>query len=84
MEFLDVESFSFDEEKNLTIETVDGSHHVLEAETVIFAVGQRAVIPEGFGLETANGLVEGSIPILSPPTGTRCLPQGMQLPGPRR
>ncbi len=58
VEFLEVESFSFDEEKNLTIETVENSHHVLEGETVIFAIGQRPEIPEDFGLDTANGLIE--------------------------
>ena len=59
VEFLEVESFSFDEDKNLAIETVDGSKHVLEADTVIFAVGQRPEIPVGFGLNTtSNGLIE--------------------------
>jgi len=59
VEFLEVESFSFDEEKNLEMETVDGSQHVLEADTVIFAVGQRPEIPDGFGLDTTSkGLIE--------------------------
>jgi NADPH-dependent glutamate synthase beta subunit-like oxidoreductase len=58
VEFLDVESFSFDEEKNLSIESVENSQHILEAETVIFAIGQRPEIPEGFGLDTAGGLIE--------------------------
>ena len=58
VEFLDVESFSFDEDKNLSIESVENSHHVIEGETVIFAIGQRPEIPEGFGLDTAGGLIE--------------------------
>jgi formate dehydrogenase beta subunit len=55
VEFLDVESFSFDEDKNLKIEVCENSQHVLEADTVIFAIGQRPEIPEGFGLDTAAG-----------------------------
>ena len=59
VEFLEVASFSFDEDKNLAIETIDGSKHVLEADTVIFAVGQGPEIPAGFGLNmTSNGLIE--------------------------
>lgn len=58
IEFLEVESFGFDEEKNLFIETVEGSHHALEGDTVIFAIGQRPEVPDGFGLDTVNGLVE--------------------------
>ena len=55
MEFLEVESFSFDEENNLDVEVVQGSHHVLEGDMVIFAVGQRPAIPEGWCLDTASG-----------------------------
>ena len=59
MEFLDVESFTFDEDKNPQIEVIENSQHVLEADTVIFAIGQRPEIPEGFGLDTApNNLIE--------------------------
>lgn len=52
VELLDVESFSFDEDKNLQLETVENSHQQIEADTVIFAVGQEPDIPEGFGLDT--------------------------------
>ncbi|MGD0657096.1 MAG: FAD-dependent oxidoreductase [Syntrophorhabdales bacterium] len=55
VEFLEVESFSFDEENNLDVEVVQGSHHVLEGDMVIFAVGQRPAIPEGWCLDTASG-----------------------------
>jgi NADPH-dependent glutamate synthase beta subunit-like oxidoreductase len=52
---LEVASLSFDEEKNPQIETRENSEHVLEADTVIIAIGQRPEIPEGFGLETGTG-----------------------------
>lgn len=55
VEFLDVESFSFDEDKNLEIETRENSQQVIEGDTVIFAIGQRPEIPEGFGLDTTAG-----------------------------
>jgi formate dehydrogenase (NADP+) beta subunit len=41
------------------IETVSDSNHVVEADTVIFAVGQKPDLPEGFGVDkTDRGLVE--------------------------
>jgi formate dehydrogenase beta subunit len=55
VEFLHVASFSFDEENNLELEIVEGSHHVLEADTVIFAIGQSPEIPESFDLDTGPG-----------------------------
>jgi NADPH-dependent glutamate synthase beta subunit-like oxidoreductase len=59
VEFLDVASFSFDEDKNVEIETVDNSAHVLDADTVIFAIGQRPEIPEAFGIDiTKTSLIE--------------------------
>ena len=59
VECLNVESFSFDEDKNLHIEVVENSQHVLEADTVIFAVGQRPEIPDGFGLDIdVHNLIE--------------------------
>jgi len=59
VEFLEVESFSFDENKNAQIEVRENSHFVLEADNVIFAIGQRPEIPEGFGLDTTdNSLIE--------------------------
>ena len=59
VEFLEVESFSLDEEGNVEIETIDGSKHILEADTVIFAVGQKPEVPEGTGLNvTPGGLIE--------------------------
>jgi formate dehydrogenase beta subunit len=59
VEFLDVASFSFDEDKHVEIEVIEKSEHVLEADMVIFAIGQQPEIPEGFGLDTvANNLIE--------------------------
>jgi len=59
VECLEVSSFTFDEDKNPQIEVRENSEHVLEADTVIFAIGQRPEIPEGFGLNTvANNVIE--------------------------
>jgi formate dehydrogenase (NADP+) beta subunit len=59
VELLNVESFSFDEDGRLEIEVEEGSNHVLEADTIIFSVGQKPEIPSGFGLDTtSNGLIE--------------------------
>lgn len=55
VEFLDVESFSFDEDKNLEIKVCEDSQKVLEADTVILAIGQRPDVPAGFGLDTSKG-----------------------------
>jgi NADPH-dependent glutamate synthase beta subunit-like oxidoreductase len=51
----DVASFYFDEDKRLQLEAVAGSEHVIEADMVIFAVGQRPDVPEGFGIEKTDG-----------------------------
>jgi NADPH-dependent 2,4-dienoyl-CoA reductase/sulfur reductase-like enzyme len=59
VECLEVSSLCFDEDKNPQIETKEGSKHVIPADTVIFAIGQRPDIPEGFGLNTLpNRLIE--------------------------
>ncbi len=55
VECLEVTSLTFDEEKRPQIETKENSTHVLDADTVIFAIGQRPEIPEGFGLNTVAG-----------------------------
>jgi formate dehydrogenase beta subunit len=55
VEFVDVASLSFDEDKNPCIEVVENSEHILEADTVIFAIGQQPEIPPGFGLDTESG-----------------------------
>jgi formate dehydrogenase beta subunit len=59
VEFLEVESFSFDENKRAVIEVRENSHVTLEADTVIFAIGQRPIIPEGFGVDRMdNGHIQ--------------------------
>lgn len=55
VEFLDVVSFSFDEDKNAQIEVRENSYHVLKADNVIFAIGQQPEIPDGFGISTTAG-----------------------------
>ncbi len=59
VEFLDVESFSFDEDKNLELVVLEGSHKSIAVDTVIVAIGQEPEIPEGFGLNLGStGFVE--------------------------
>lgn len=54
-----VSSFSFDDEGRLELECEADSNHILPADTVIFAVGQRPEVPDGFGMTTKpNGTVE--------------------------
>lgn len=55
VEFLDVKSFTFDEDKKLQLEVQDGAGHILPADSVIFAIGQRPEIPSGFELNTSAG-----------------------------
>jgi len=55
VEFLNVASLSFDEDNSPCIEVVEDSAHILEADTVIFAIGQCPQIPQGFGLDTLPG-----------------------------
>ncbi len=58
VEFLEVESLSFDEDNNPEIETAANSEHIIEADTMIFAIGQRPLVPTGFAIETeANCLI---------------------------
>ncbi|MEW6664059.1 MAG: FAD-dependent oxidoreductase [Thermodesulfobacteriota bacterium] len=55
VECLDVAAFALDENEGVRIETRAGSEHVLPADMVIFAVGQRPEIPEGFNLKCEGG-----------------------------
>jgi heterodisulfide reductase subunit A-like polyferredoxin len=57
VECTNVTNFSFDESGRLSVETEPGSEHVIEADTVIFSVGQRAglaFIPEDTGVGTTR------------------------------
>lgn len=59
IETLDVDTFEFDEDGRLQLETVEGSEKILEGDMVIFAVGQRPNIPEDFDLDlTERGFIE--------------------------
>ncbi|MEW6424514.1 MAG: FAD-dependent oxidoreductase [Bacillota bacterium] len=51
----EIRSFSFDEEGRLRLDVVEGSEHILPADTVIFATGQRPEVPPEFGLATGRG-----------------------------
>lgn len=53
--FMDVESFTFDENRRAIITKRENSEHTIEADTVIFAVGQRPEISEDIGLNLARG-----------------------------
>jgi NADPH-dependent glutamate synthase beta subunit-like oxidoreductase/ferredoxin len=55
VECLKVDSFEFDEEGKAQINVIEGSEHLLPADTVIFAIGQRPQIPERFTLVTGRG-----------------------------
>jgi len=59
VELLKVENFAFAEDGSVELETVEGSEEVLEAENVIFAVGQAVELPHGFTLScTERGFIE--------------------------
>ena len=59
VECLEVESFSFDEDGKLQLEVVEDSQYVIDADTVIWAIGQQPVIPEGFDLDASeDNLIE--------------------------
>ncbi len=53
--FCNVKSFTFDENRRAVIEKEENSEHVIEADTVIFAVGQRTQISPKAGLELGRG-----------------------------
>lgn len=51
VDFMNVKSFTFDENRRAIIEKEEGSEHHIDADTVIFAVGQRPDISADAGLE---------------------------------
>jgi NADPH-dependent glutamate synthase beta subunit-like oxidoreductase len=55
VECLDVQSFEFDEDGKACANAIEGSEHILPADTIIFAIGQRPEIPAQFGLTTSRG-----------------------------
>lgn len=55
VDFMNVKSFTFDENRRAIIEKEEDSEHHIDADTVIFAVGQRPDIDEKAGLELGRG-----------------------------
>jgi len=55
VDFMKVKSFTFDENRRAVIEKEEGSELHIEADTVIFAVGQRPDLSEEQGLELGRG-----------------------------
>lgn len=51
VDFMNVLSFTFDENRRAVIKKEEGSEHHIDGDTVIFATGQRAGITEEAGLE---------------------------------
>ena len=63
VDFMNVKSFTFDENRRAIIEKEEGSEHHIDADTVIFAVGQRPDITEeaGLTLGRANSIAVNDI-----------------------
>ena len=59
VDFMNVKSFTFDENRRAIIEKEEGSEHHIDADTVIFATGQRPELTEeaGLTLGRANSIV---------------------------
>ena len=55
VDFMKVLSFTFDENRRAIIKKEEGSEHHIDADTVIFATGQRPDITEDFGLTLGRG-----------------------------
>jgi NADPH-dependent glutamate synthase beta subunit-like oxidoreductase len=55
IDFMEVARFSFDENRRAIIEKKEGSEQHIEADTVIFAVGQRPDISSDTGLALGRG-----------------------------
>lgn len=53
--FMNVKSFTFDENRRAVIEKEEGSEHTIVCDTVIFAVGQRTAISAEAGLALGRG-----------------------------
>jgi NADPH-dependent glutamate synthase beta subunit-like oxidoreductase len=59
--FQNVISLSTGDEGALIAETQEDSEHIIEADAIIFAVGQKPDIPDDFGVElTAEGFIDTS------------------------
>lgn len=51
VQFSKIKSFTFDENRRAIIEKEEGSEHIIPADTVIFATGQRTKLAEDSGIE---------------------------------
>ncbi len=59
VECQEVTSLSFDEDRNPQIEIKENSQHIIPADMVIFAIGQRPDVPVNFGVNILpNNLIE--------------------------
>lgn len=56
-----VKSFNLDDNKKMQLELVPDSDHVIPADTIIFAIGQRPEIPAGWDLPLTPGNCIGSV-----------------------
>ncbi|MBN2401494.1 MAG: FAD-dependent oxidoreductase [Spirochaetes bacterium] len=54
VEFLDVESFCINDFNEFELNTISDSAHVIDADCVIFAIGQKPEIPEAFGIDLSD------------------------------
>ncbi|MBU4438425.1 MAG: FAD-dependent oxidoreductase [Firmicutes bacterium] len=50
-----VESFKFDKNRKMQLKLVPDSEHIISADTIIFATGQRPEIPAGWNLPVISG-----------------------------
>ncbi len=55
VELMNVESFTFDENRRAIVKVEENSRHIIDADTVIFAVGQRTKIGEDSELILGRG-----------------------------
>ena len=55
VEFSNVKSFTFDENRRAIIEKEENSEHVINCDTVIFATGQSPALDGSFGVELGRG-----------------------------
>ena len=54
VDFVDVDSFRFEDDGTLELEVVEDTESRIAADTVILAIGQEPDIPESFGLDTGE------------------------------
>ncbi len=84
MKLMEVENFYFDENRRAVIEKKENSEYIIEADTIIFAVGQRPEFAENSGLKfdenkrlLSNELPEGVFIAGDALTGTKSVIQAL-------